>query len=230
MSVGGIIAAGEGSRLRADGYAMSKPMLPLRGKPLIAHTLDRFRSARINRVTIIINEESDDLRHWLRSHARDVDLIVRTTPSSYASFRIVAERLAPAPAIVTTVDAILSDDDFRRFAREAEGFGDDAVVLGVTSYVDDEKPLWATLDAKGRVVKLGGASGSHVTAGLYRLPEGGLPAPPSDFARLRDYLGWLADRGDPVYGVALPLVFDIDRAHDVEAAEAALGLQHENAR
>jgi len=161
---GGIIAAGEGSRLRADGYAMSKPMLPLRGRPLIVRTLDRFRSAGIARVTIIINEESDDLRRWLGSHAPDVDLIVRTTPSSYASFRIVADRLAPAPAIVTTVDAILPDEDFCRFAREAESFGEDAVALGVTTYVDDENPLWATLDANGRVVKYSGVAKSSASA------------------------------------------------------------------
>lgn len=219
---GGIIAAGEGSRLRADGYAMSKPLLPLQSKPLIAHTLDRFRTAGIDRVTIIINEESEDLRRWLGVNAPRADVIVRTTPSSYASFRIVAERIGPAPAIITTVDSILPTDDFLLFASESAGFRDDAVVLGVTSHVDDEKPLWATLDRAGRVTELGRASGTHVTAGLYRLPEGGSPKPPHDFTRLRDYLGWLVDHGDPVFGVALPLVFDIDRAHDVEAAEAAL--------
>jgi hypothetical protein len=41
------------------------------------------------------------------------------------------------------------------------------------------------------------------------------------FDRLRDYLKWLVDEGRPVYGGVLPLVFDIDRAHDVEAAEQA---------
>ena len=45
--------------------------------------------------------------------------------------------------------------------------------------------------------------------------------PTTGFDRLRDYLKWLVDEGRPVYGVVLPLVFDIDRAHDVEAAEQA---------
>ena len=45
--------------------------------------------------------------------------------------------------------------------------------------------------------------------------------PPTGFGRLRDYLTWLVDEGRPVYGVALPLVFDIDRARDVAAAEQA---------
>ena len=50
------------------------------------------------------------------------------------------------------------------------------------------------------------------------------------FARLRDYLKWLVDQRRPVYGVVLPLVFDIDHATDVEAAElAGFHNQHENA-
>jgi hypothetical protein len=41
----------------------------------------------------------------------------------------------------------------------------------------------------------------------------------------------VVDEGRPVYGVVLPLVFDIDRAHDVEAAEqAGFHRSPENAR
>ncbi len=106
---GGVIAAGHGTRLRADGYRVSKPMTPVGGQPLIGHALDRFRTVGIGRATIIINEGSDDCRHWLSEHGQDfdLDLIVRTTPSSYASFEIVADRLAGAPALITTVDAIM---------------------------------------------------------------------------------------------------------------------------
>ena len=57
--------------------------------------------------------------------------------------------------------------------------------------------------------------------GLYWLPAQPSAAPTASFDRLRDYLKWLVDEGQPVYGVVLPLVFDIDRAHDVEAAELA---------
>jgi len=228
---GGIIAAGEGSRLRADGYRVSKPMVPVGGRPLIDHTLDRFRSAGIRHLTIVINEDSDDCRQWLKSHARDFDLdmIVRSTPSSYATFRLVADRLADAPAVITTVDTIMPGAQFEMFVTSASRFPDDAVVLGVTDHVDDENPLWVTLDtSNGRIRHIGGGHGSHVTAGLYWLPAKRPAAPAKDFARLRDYLGALVAEGQPVYGIVLPGVFDIDRARDVAAAEAAVfGLQRE---
>jgi NDP-sugar pyrophosphorylase family protein len=220
---GGVIAAGQGTRLRADGYRVSKPMTPVGGRPLFEHALSRFRAVGVYRVTVIVNEESDDCRRWLADHIEDLDLdvVVRTTPSSYASFELVAARLAGAPAVITTVDAIMPVDAFQHFADSAARFPDDAVVLGMTDHVDDENPLWATLDEDGRIRRLGDDQGSHVTAGIYWLPAQRIPAPMEGFDRLRDYLKWLVDEGGPVYGVVLPLVFDIDRAHDVAAAEQA---------
>jgi len=220
---GGIIAAGQGTRLRADGYRVSKPMVPVAGRPLIELTLDRFRAAGIRRVTIIINDASDDCRQWLRDHAGDfdLDLIVRTTPSSYASFQAVADRLAATPAVITTIDAVMPINDFCTFVESAREFADNTVALGLTDHVDDENPLWATLGADGLIRQLGGGQGTHVTAGLYWLPAQRPAASTSHFARLRDYLGWLVAEHPPVRGIVLPCVFDIDRARDIAAAEAA---------
>jgi hypothetical protein len=47
------------------------------------------------------------------------------------------------------------------------------------------------------------------------------PEPTTGFARLRDYLGWLVAKHQPVRGIVLPRVFDIDRARDIAAAESA---------
>jgi len=220
---GGIIAAGHGTRLRADGYRVSKPMVPVAGRPLIDLALDRFRAAGIRRLTIIINDTSDDCRQWLREHAMDfdLDLIVSTTPSSYASFQVVASRLVCAPAVITTIDAVMPVDDFCMFVKSAAALASNAVALGLTDHVDDENPLWATLDADGRIRQLGGSQGTHVTAGLYWLPAQRPAQHTTGFARLRDYLGWLVAQHQPVCGIVLPCVFDIDKARDIAAAEAA---------
>jgi NDP-sugar pyrophosphorylase family protein len=88
--------------------------------------------------------------------------------------------------------------------------------------VDDETPLWAELAPDGRILRLGGEPAAHVTAGLYVLPARIPPVGEGRFARLRDYLGWLVDEGRPVYGLPLPLVFDVDRPWDIVQAERAL--------
>jgi NDP-sugar pyrophosphorylase family protein len=229
---GGIIAAGHGTRLRADGYRVSKPMVPVAGRPLIDLALDRFRAAGIRRLTLIINNASDDCRQWLRDQAGDFefDLIVRTTPSSYASFQIVADRLLGAPAVITTIDAVMPAGDFCSFVKSATELAGNAVALGLSNRVDGERPLWATLDpADGRIRQLGGSHGTHVTAGLYWLPAQRPAAATIGFARLRDYLAWLVAERPPVCGIVLPCVFDIDSASDIAAAEAAaFGREREN--
>lgn len=223
IRAGGIIAAGEGSRLRAGGFAVSKPLVTILGKPLIAHTIERFRAAGIGHLAMIINEESTDTRRWVETHGGDIDLVVKTTPSSYVSFRIVAERLAGQAAVITTVDSIMAQENFRTFIQQAAACPPDAFVLGLTGHVDDEKPLWASRDRKtGRIARLGERDSGLVTAGVYVLPAQRPAEPANGFARLRDYLGWLVASGHPVHGVDIGRVFDIDRVQDVAAAERAL--------
>jgi NDP-sugar pyrophosphorylase family protein len=221
---GGIIAAGQGTRLRADGYRVSKPMVPVAGRPLIDLALERFRSVGIRRLTIIINETSDDCRRWLRDHMGDldIDLIVRTTPSSYASFQVVAGRIADTPAVITTIDSVMPVNSFYNFVETAKDIATNAIAFGLTDGTDDENPLWATLNAAdSRIRQLGGSFGTHITAGLYWFPAQRRPQPTANFGRLRDYLGWLVAEHQPVYGIVLPGVFDIDRARDIMAAESS---------
>jgi NDP-sugar pyrophosphorylase family protein len=233
ITAGGIIAAGEGSRLRAGGWTGSKPLMPIAGRPLIAHSLHRLRAAGIARIAMIINEESADCRQWLErdGNAAGLDLVVRSTPSSYASFRIVAGRLTGQAAVITTVDSIMAAADFRSFLDEAARMPRDAFVLGLTAHVEDEKPLWASLDRKtGRILALGQANSGLVTAGVYLLPAHRPAEPASGFARLRDYLGWLVTSGHPVHGVVMGRVFDVDRPQDVAAAELALAGERQGSK
>jgi hypothetical protein len=108
------------------------------------------------------------------------------------------------------------------FLAAAANLPEDAVVLGVTTHVDDENPLWATLDrTNGRIRHLGGDGGTHVTAGIYVLPARPPARLAAGFHRLRDYLSWLVAVGFPVRGIVLPDVFDIDRMSDIASAERA---------
>jgi NDP-sugar pyrophosphorylase family protein len=219
---GGIIAAGEGNRLRAAGWTSPKPLVPVAGRAMLDHVLDNFRTAAIQRLSIIFNERDTACVDWLAAQARDLDLdvVVQTTPSSFASFRIIAGRLAGARSVISTVDAWIAGRGFSDFVAAASRLPADAVGLGVSERVDDEKPLWVDLDERDRRVRsLGGPKGSHVTAGLYALPAA-MPFPENtEFARLRDYLRWVVNSGRPTYGVPVGEVIDLDRAADIAAAE-----------
>lgn len=220
---GGIIAAGLGSRLRRDGFAVAKPLVPVAGVPLIAGVIENFLAAGIQSLRIIVNEEERECVRWVQRHfpALGADWIVRTTASSLESFVAVAGAQAGGPMLVSTVDAWCRAADFSRFVAAARRRPAETSVLAVTPLVADENPLWVDLDDGGRVIALGGGSGRLVTAGMYLVSPRvrGTPPPPG-LGRLREYLTWLWRNGEPLCGEVVETVVDVDRAEDVALAEA----------
>ena len=222
---GGIIAAGDGSRLKAAGYAMPKALVPVGGVPLIEAVIGNFRAAGIDSLVIIVNEASRACVDWVRGRfpALDVEFIVKTTASSLESFLEVGARLGPGPALVSTVDAWCRPADFARFVEAGRRRLPRGSVLGVTPLVADEKPLLTTVDASGRITRLGEGAGPMVTAGFYLLSAAArAETPPPSLGRLREYLGWLVER-QPLYAEVIDTVVDVDRPGDVALAEKIMG-------
>jgi NDP-sugar pyrophosphorylase family protein len=223
---GGIIAAGEGSRLRRDGFTVPKPLVEVAGVPLIGAVLRNFTTAGITSITIIVNEDERACVEWVRGRfpALELDFVVKTTASSLESFREVTARGPAGPMLVSTVDAWCAADDFARFAAQAGARPAAATVLAVTPLVSDEKPLWVGLETGGRVTSLGEPGSGLVTAGVYRVSERARHAEaPATLGRLREYLGWLLRSGEPLYGEIIETVVDVDRREDVASAEALAG-------
>jgi NDP-sugar pyrophosphorylase family protein len=221
LTRGGIIAAGEGSRLRAGGYAMPKALVPVGGVPLIEAVIRNFCAAGIEALVVIVNEQSRACVDWVRRRfpTLDIEFIVKTTRSSLESFLEVGARLGPGPALVSTVDAWCRPTDFARFVEAGRRRLLEGSTLGVTPFVADEAPLGATVDPSGRITKLGDGAGPMVTAGFYLLAaEARTAMPPPGLERLRDYLGWLATR-HPLYAEVVDTVVDVDRPEDVALAE-----------
>jgi NDP-sugar pyrophosphorylase family protein len=217
----GILAAGEGSRLIRDGFNVHKPLVKVAGVPLVERVARSLFASGAESLTVIFNEEEADCaEHLARAFPRArLDVFLKSTRSSLESLFEVLARMPPGPALVSTVDVFCAEAAFVRFVREATERGGN--VLAVTPLVEDEKPLWVRLDGTGRITELGGQGGDVVTAGVYLLSERVRAlTPPPDLARLRDFLRWLVLRGEELYGVAISEVVDVDRALDVEMAEA----------
>jgi len=213
---GGIIAAGDGSRLRSAG--VPKPLVPVNGVPLIERVIRNFDAAGIERLVVVFNEREEDCRDFVRERFPNVEVILKTTRSSAETFRLVLDALGER-AVVSTVDAVCKPDDFVRFVRAADA-RPDAALLALTPFVDDEKPLWCTVAGDGRITTIGGSSGDAVTAGIYAMPAS--MAIDGEFERLRDLLAALVRSGAPVYGETVGKVIDVDRPEDVLVAERSL--------
>jgi len=225
---GGILAAGEGSRLRRDGFRVAKPLVPVGGVPLVEHAIENFAAARVAPLAIIFNESDGDCVRFVRARfpALDGDIAVRTTASTLESFRELSARLPPGRILVATVDAWCPREDFLRFALEAASLPDGETAVAVTRLVDDERPLRVRSQGPGGgpVVEIGGETGDSVAAGIFLFSERArrVQTPP-DVARLRGLLRWLVQAGEPVRAIPIGDVVDVDRGTDVLQAEALAG-------
>ena len=148
-----IIAAGEGSRLAEEGIAVPKPLVKVGGQCLIDRLIRVFLANDAEEIVVVCNDLTPFVDEHLRMiehdgfEGRKIPLrhIVRTTPSSMHSFYELSQFLNDSPFVLTTVDTIFRDEEFADYiaafnASLADGSADG--MMGVTDYIDDEKPLY----------------------------------------------------------------------------------------
>lgn len=223
----GLIAAGLGERLREAGITMPKPLVEIAGTPLIDHVLDAVAAAGIEEVACIFNDQADAVETHCRRRRGGprLQIVRRTTPSSMESLFVLAPCLQDGRSLVLTVDAVFAPAVLRAFLIAAAQHADADVVLAVTDFVDDEKPLRLAMAADGRVTALGdGAAASPlITAGFYvfepRVFDEIPAARAARFTALRQYLRHLVQRGYRVYGAPVGKTVDVDRPEDIAAAD-----------
>jgi len=228
----GVIAAGRGDRLR-NGSTVLKPLVRVGGQTLIDRVLGSMVEASASEVAIIINEDSQAVRDHVSTTTWPFALrwIVETTPSSMHSFIRVVETLVEngdeGPFLISTVDTIAPPGAYARFVADARGHADAAVALAVAPAIDDENPLFVSLNGS-EVVALGAAAApsEYATAGYYAVRPFILreaeQARRDGLRALRAFLGRLLDREYPVVGIEVPQSIDVDRPRDIAAAEDLL--------
>jgi choline kinase len=218
----GIIAAGEGRRLKLAGVEAHKPLVSIAGFPLIGHRLRQFAACGIRRAIIIFNEEEQDCVEWVRKNfsAMDLQILVRSTKSSYESFCRVGRELGAGRHLICAVDSICSSADLQKMISSEAGSARE-LLLGVTTFVHDEKPLWVRMEPGSRKIReIGGAADSCATAGLYNI-DGSIFGPQlgGQIPSLRVFLQELVREGVPASAVPLADVIDVDTIEDICLAE-----------
>lgn len=226
-----IIAAGDGSRLVQEGISVPKPLIDLDGRPMIRRLIDIFVSLRAETVSVIVNEYMHQVREYLESIRANLpcnlNIVVKTTPSSMHSFMEVS-RVFPEGSkfILTTVDTVFRRDDFARYVEAfASAPADIDGVMGVTTYIEDEKPLYVDVDSRERITAFCDQpfpGVRYISAGIY-----GLTTPALDIlrrcidtgvSRMRNYQRALVAEGMNLRAFDLGKVLDVDHVGDIETA------------
>lgn len=230
-----IIAAGEGSRLTAEGISTPKPLVRVGDEPLINRLLRIFMENDAEEIVCICNDRSGEVAAHLSHIQRDglmgrpvpLRFVAKSTPSSMHSFFEISRYLNDGPFILTTVDTIFAEDEFAAFANEFQHFEGDGL-MGVTCYIDDERPLYVATDSKMRITGFLDESTDcrYVSAGIYGLHPSTIFTLSNCIARselrLRNFQRALVADRRKLRAWPFGKVIDIDHTTDIAKAEAFL--------
>ena len=218
----GIISAGEGSRLASEGFSQPKPLVPICGVPMVERLICIMQSCGADNIAVIVNGENPDTVGLLKS--MPVDLVVKKTPTPMHSLMELAPYLEGDRFCVTTVDTVFSADRFRAMMEEFSNTSFDGL-MGVTSLIDDEQPLYVDVD---REMMIKGFHDSQddcrfVSAGIYALKTKALDVLKgcldSGQTRMRFFQRQLLEAGMRLKAFDMGQVVDVDHVGDVERAQ-----------
>ncbi|MGM9872763.1 MAG: NDP-sugar synthase [Muribaculaceae bacterium] len=230
-----IIAAGEGSRLVAEGVAAPKPLVNLDGRPMIRRLVDIMVDAGAETIAIIVNEHMTEVARYINEVLAvelpvPVRLVVKTTPDSMHSFYEVARLLGDGKFILTTVDTIFSPVAFKKYATAFESNDSLDGFMAVSDYIDDEKPLYVAVDEQMHITGFLDAPTSgikYVSGGIYGLHMPRAAQILDDcmsrgVSRMRNYQRALVDAGLRLKAVPLGKIIDVDHSSDIVKARTLI--------
>jgi len=224
-----IIAAGEGSRLAQEGIELPKPLVRLNGKPMVKRLIDIMMDCNAESLSIIVNEQMTQVREYIESLELPVPLhlVVKSTPSSMHSFyEVTRDFPARGKFILTTVDTIFFEDDFRRYVNAFEKDVNADGFMGVTNFIDDEKPLYIDTDDDMNILAYRDSPWDevkYISGGIYGLTPPCLRVLEKCMAdgvsRMRNYQRALVADGMALKAFRFGKVIDVDHAGDIATAE-----------
>ena len=233
-----IIAAGEGSRLAQEGIQSPKPLVEVGGERLIDRLMRVFMQNGATEIVAICNEQMTAVQQHLEDIQREgrvpLKFIVKSTPSSMHSMGELSRWLDDEPFVLTTVDTIFQETEFAQYVADFQqlaesGKGDG--LMGVTDYIDDEKPLYVETDSRKRITAFLDhcEHPKYISGGIYGLTPASLPTLRRCIARgesrMRNFQRALVGDGLRLEAWPFSKVLDIDHASDIEKAENFLRWQ-----
>jgi MurNAc alpha-1-phosphate uridylyltransferase len=160
-----VLAAGKGERMRPLTSARPKPLVPVAGKPLIDHVLDRLTNARIDRAIVNVHYLADQIEEHLSgrkspkiSISDERGELLDTGGGVVRALR----RLGPDPFLIHNSDSIWIEgmgSNLDRLIRTWDDTRMDSLMLlaPVATSIGYDGPGDFQMDPAGRLTRQSGA-------------------------------------------------------------------------
>ena len=225
-----IIAAGEGQRLKSEGIDIPKPLVRINNIPMLERLLDIISRQNPDSISIIINEEAKEVYDFLSNHnlRSKINLKVKSTESSLHSLYELKSFLHGQPFCLFTTDTIFSESEFNSFIDFTQKTKDYDGILGITEFIDDEKPLYVELNKAKLITHFDDEKNhsSFVTGGIYYFTSALYneidETIKNNYKRLRNFLKLLIEKKYRLQGFVFSQIIDVDHLEDIKTAEKFL--------
>ncbi len=132
-----IMAGGRGTRLEPFTSILPKPLVPVHGKPIIDHIIERFATQGATNFFLTVNYKSRILRAYFEERAREysVQFIEERVPLGTAGSLVELRCKIQHPFFVTNCDILVKADYGKIFSSHQQGNFDLTLVACAKEYI-----------------------------------------------------------------------------------------------
>ncbi|MCM1137758.1 MAG: NTP transferase domain-containing protein [Duncaniella sp.] len=219
-----IIAAGQGSRLQQEGISVPKPLVRLNGSTMIERLIHIFTSAGATSISVIVNEDMPEVKDTVKSMNLTIPLevISMTTPGSMHSFSRLSDTIKGDRFCLSTVDTVFGEEEFHEYIHAFESDESADGYMAVTSFIDDEKPLYVTTEKANWITGFSDTyveDVKYVSGGIYLLSRDSLRildrCMQAGATRMRDFQRALIAQNFRLKAFPFKKIVDVDHISDI---------------
>jgi dTDP-glucose pyrophosphorylase len=113
-----VLAAGRGTRMRELTDDIPKPMIEVRGKPVLQHIVEGLRDAGVRRLLIIVGYHAEAVRNFFgdgQPHNVEIEYVTQTVQDGTGRVVNLARSfVGDSPFILSYGDILISPTDYKR--------------------------------------------------------------------------------------------------------------------
>lgn len=132
-----VLAAGRGTRMKSLTDDCPKPMLPLAGRPMLAHQMSRLGAAGIRSVCVVVGYRGDVIRDYFADHPQEgirLVFVEQAEPTGTGTAALLAREFVGRDTFLLTFgDIVVAPQVYRKLQARSQ---DSEIVVALTR-VDD---------------------------------------------------------------------------------------------
>ena len=113
-----VLAAGRGKRMRELTADFPKPMIEVRGKPVLQHIVEGLRDAGVRRFEIIVGYHAEAVRNFFgdgQRHNVDIEYVTQTVQDGTGRVvNLASNFVGGSPFILSYGDILISSENYKR--------------------------------------------------------------------------------------------------------------------